>query len=234
MKRISYILVLIFGVISCEPTDAVKFESPQPESTKARSEFRTKIQGQYVNFSNPDKVLTIHNHLITTKTNIRFSCQRSEIELDSNVIFDLNNDEELIQYLNQDGGTTSIINDSIFYLQHALDTLFAIDKDHILKKYKSSYFLNYKYADNYWRVKKLTINKDTLLIGEITPGDTLLSFDYVEKEVEYVKSDSALVEIESEKYILSPSKKEFKKLLRSEAFETTEKYIKQRSDRINE
>ncbi len=226
MKKNLCFILLILGIISCEPTDGVKFDSPQPESVKALSEFRNKIHGHYLNFNNSDKVLIIQNSLITTKTSIRFSCQRAEIEIDSLAKFDLNNNEELIRYLNQNGGTTSIINDSIFYLQILFDTLFAIDNDHILKKYKGSYFLNYKYADNYWRVKKLTIKKDTLIIGEITPTDTLLSLDYAEREVEYEKSDSVLIKIESEKYILSPTKREFKKLLRSEAFETTEKYIK--------
>ena len=132
----------------------------------------------------------------------------------------------MIKYLNSTGGIATIENDTIVYFEKYTDTLFSISKDNILKKSKGSYYLNFKISDIYWRVKKLNLKKDTLLIGEITTGDTLLRFDYARKIEEVsARTDSGAI-TKPREYILTPSKREFKKLVRSDAFETTEKYIK--------
>jgi hypothetical protein len=61
---------------------------------------------------------------------------------------------------------------------------------------------------------------DTLLYGEITPSDTLLKYDYT-------KIDSSITKSKAKAYILNPNKKELRKLMRSNAFKFTEKYIKE-------
>jgi hypothetical protein len=221
----------------------VKFEQSQPVSEKALSNFGRNIQGRYINSVNPLEELVIERKLIRTSNVLDFSLLRSELEIDSSENIDVNNDLELIKYLNAGGGTTAIKNDSIFYRQTLLDTLFLINNDQVLKKFAKNYFLNYHQTDNYWIVKKIEINNDTLLIGEIVPSDTLLRFDFAKKNERLIegditdiaqdsvviKKDNNVIEEERKKdydYILNPNKKDLRAMIKSNSFDDIKKYIR--------
>ncbi len=220
MKNLIIFLTILIALSSCEPTDRVKFEEPQPISVKNKKEFGGEIQGVYKKFSNPNKTLIIHSEIITTNLTLKVKIKRAGIEIDSNVHIDIDNDSALIAYLNNVASSATVTKDSISYIHSIHDTIFSINDENILKKYKRNYFLNYKFSDSYWRVKKLKVRGDTLYFGEIFPSDTLLHYDYA-------NIDSNISENQVKEYVLSPSKNEFKKLMRSKAFRTTEKYIKQ-------
>lgn len=243
MKKLIYLIILICAMLACKSTDMVKFEQSQPVSEKSLSNFGRSIQGRYINSVNPLEELVIESKLIRTNNIFDFSCLRSELKIDSSEKIDINNDKELIKYLNPEGWITAIKNDSIFFRQTIVDTLFLINNDQILKKFARNYFLNYHQSDNYWIVKKIEIDNDTLLIGEIVPSDTLLHFDFVKKNERIIednftdnKQDSVAIKkdsiIKGEErqavydYILSPNKKDLKAMIKSNSFDDIKKYIR--------
>lgn len=221
----------------------VKFEQSQPVLEKALSNFDASIRGRYINSVNPLEELIIESKLIRTSNVFDFSCLRSEMKIDSSENIDINNDQELVKYLNTEGGITVIKNDSIFYRQTIVDTLFLINNDQILKKFARNYFLNYHQCDNYWIVKKIEINNDTLLIGEIVPSDTLLRFDFVKKNERIIednitdnKQDSVVNNKDTNvmnlkrqpvyDYILNPNKKDLRAMIKSNSFADIKKYVR--------
>ena len=220
MKKLILLSTIVFLLFSCTPENRVKFEEPQPASIKAKNEFPSKIQATYFKYGNPNKTLIIKQKFIITNLLLQFRVSRSGITIDTNANIDINNDSILINYMAKHGVSATIENDTISYNQIIHDTIFSLDSKNILKSYKRNYFLNYQFSDNYWRVKKLRVRGDTLYFGEILPNDTLLHYDYA-------CIDSNISEKQAKEYILSPSKHEFKKLMRSKVFSTTEKYIKQ-------
>jgi hypothetical protein len=243
MKKLIYLIILICALSACKSTDMVKFEQSQPVSEKALSNFGRSIQGEYINSANPLEELVIESKLIRTSNVLDFSCLRSELKIDSSENIDINNDQELIKYLNVEGGITTIKNDSIFYRQIIVDTLFLINKDQILKRFAGNYFLNYHQSDNYWIVKKIEINNDTLLIGEIVPSDTLLRFDFVKKNERIIEDnitdneqDSVVIEKDSNitkeerqavyDYILNPNKKDLRAMMKSNSFNDIKRYVR--------
>lgn len=215
------LLIAILFLFSCNDNNRVKFEKPQPASVRELKHFGKDIQGVYVKYSNPNKTMAIFPDYIATNLHIQFRIGRFGLQLDSSAHFDINNDSALIAYFKQQNVDARITGDTIVYSQSIVDTIFMITENHILKRYKRNYFLNYKFDDNYWRVKKIKVRGDTLYVGEIYPNDSLLHYDYA-------SLDTNINEKHAKEYILSPSKREFKKLMRSKAFAITEKYIKQK------
>ena len=114
------------------------------------------------------------------------------------------------------------------------DTIFEIDKYQVLKRLHHNYFLNEQSADNYWRVKMMYIHRDTLVIGEVNPGDSLMRFDFVIREDSTVLRNKSVAEngdVNRDSsvvynYILDPGKRDLKKMIRSGLFERTGKYVK--------
>lgn len=105
-----------------------------------------------------------------------------------------------------------------------IDTIFQISENGVLKKFKGSSFLNFKKDESFWNVRQLNLIKDTLLIGQISPSDTLLRFDFASKTEDFDESDSTT----TTEYLINPSKREFKKLMKSNSFDKCECYYKKR------
>jgi hypothetical protein len=221
MKKTICTIVVISTILSCK-SDTVKFEQPQPESEKALSSFNLNIQGVYINLENPSDELFIESKIIRSQNVLSFSCLKSDLEIDSTENVDITNDQEIIDYLTSEGGNATIRNDSIFYKLVIVDTLFHISDDQILKRFARNYFLNYWLSDNYWKVQKIEMIHDTLLIGEITPSDTLLFYDFAKKQDRIINEDSVVVH----DYILNPNKKDMRMMLRSKSFDKVEKFIR--------
>jgi len=220
MKKLIISLAIMFALYSCEPDNRVKFETPQPESVKEIDHFRLLRRGVYVNYKSPKKKIEIKKDIITTSTLFQFTVDRNTVEISKLSDVDRQNDSSLIAYFEKLGGDVKIEGDDIHYSQTLVDTIFLINETHILKHYKRSYYLNFRANDSLWTVYRMKFHGDTLLYGEITPSDTLLKYDYT-------KIDSSMTKSKAKAYILNPDKKELRKLMRSNAFKFTEKYIKE-------
>lgn len=221
MKHLIYSIFAIL-LISCD-SEVVTFKTPQPEHAKPSNGFNRKIRGEYVNCTDSDDQLTISNSTISNKNTFRIRAHRNEIELDSNYSVDINNNTEVKQFFKKEGISVEFNGDTISVFAQGIDTIFQISEAHILKKFKGRYFLNTQgFSENSWNVKQLEIHKDTLVIGEITPSDTLLNFNFVKKTIEESKTSTHT------EYTINPNKREFKKLLKPNTFKASKCYCKKK------
>jgi hypothetical protein len=225
-RLLPYLILLIVAsaITGCGgDTKYVHFESSQPENVRAKKSFKKKIKATYTNYNNANDQLVISDKLIINLISYKFKMHRNEIELDSSISIDINNDDQLIRLLEKEfGWTATLAGDTITSFFQSSDTLFNLSVKHVLKRFKGSYFLNYKLAESDWRVKKMDLKKDSLFIGEITPSDTLLQYKFITKIEELNESDST----KTIEYIAKPSKREFKKLMKPNSFEKTKFYLK--------
>lgn len=208
--------------VSCGDYEYVRFETSQPDGTKESKSFSRKTKGEYISCSNPDDKLIVSDNLILNSRTFKFKSHRNDLEFDSTIIVDRDVDEELSQLFIREGYDIEIIGDTINASQINIDTVFQISDNQVLKKFKGSYFLNFKEDESFWNVSRLNLTKDTLLIGQISPSDTLLRFDFVDKHEEFNESDSTT----TTEYSINPSKKEFKKLVKPNSFDKCKCYYR--------
>jgi len=224
MKNALYIF-LIICLVSCGGNyEYVRFETAQPEGVKESKSFNKKVNGEYTNCSNSDDKLIISNELILNSRTFKFKSHRADLDFDSTITIDRSIDEELIKLFTNEGYKIEISGDTINASQTTVDTVFWISENQVLKKFKGSYFLNFKRDENSWDVSRLNLTKDTLLIGQISPSDTLLRFDFVEKTEDFDASDSTTTTV----YSINPSKRQFKNLMKLNSFDECECYYKKK------
>lgn len=223
MKPSLYILFLTL-LVSCGDQLYVRFEKAQPEGVKSLESFSRKVKGNFINCSNPLDLITISDNLIVNSRTFKFKSHRADLDLDSTINIDSNNDKELIKLFTSEGYQIEIIGDTISASLTSLDTIFIISENQVLKKFKGSYFLSSKWDENSWNVSQISFLKDTLLMGQISPSDTLLRFDFIAKTEDYNTTDSTT----STQYSINPSKRQFKKLIKLNLFEECRCYYKKK------
>jgi len=209
-------------LVSCGDYEYVRFESAQPSGVKASQSFNKKMKGAYRNCSNSDDQIIISDRLILNLRKFKFKSHRNDLEFDSSITVNKNKDAELISLLTSKGYDIEIYGDTIKGSITNTDTIFQISDNQVLKKFKGNYFLNYRAGEKFWKVNSLNRNKDTLFIGQISPSDSLLHYDFVVKHEEFDDSTQKT----TTDYALNPSKKEFKELMKSNSFDVWECYCK--------
>jgi len=224
MKKALYLLLIIL-ISSCGGDyEYVRFETAQPDGVKESKSFNRKMTGEYIHCSNSDDKLIISDDLIINLRTFKLKSHKNDLEFDSSISINRNNDNELTKLFKAEGYEIEIIGDTINAYQENIDTIFMISENQILRKFKESYFLNYKLDEKFWMVSRLNLKKDTLLIGQISPSDTLLRFNFVVMNKEFNETDSTT----TTEYSMSPSKKEFKKLMTPNSFDYCECYYKKK------
>ena len=162
--------------------------------------------------------------MILNSNTFKFKSHRNDLYFDSTMNIDRSIDEEISNFFINEGYKSEIKGDTVYATQKDIDTVFQASENHVLKKFKGSYFLNFKLDENFWEVHRLNLSKDTVLIGQISPSDTLLRFDFVEKTEEFNALDSTT----TTEYAINPSKRQFKKLIKPNSFEECACYLKKR------
>lgn len=200
--------------------ESVDFMEPQPSGIKHSYAFGKKYQGSYIDPKDSSQLLILPDKIIKT-IYLRGVCLRND--LDSSFKGDKSNNDDIIASLTKDNiDIVSIVGDSIHFVWNIKDTLFSISPSNIAKYYKGSYFLNYTNDQLTWKLQRMDLSKKRLSIGMIMPNDSLFTAIQIENMSE-VKNDTGLVV----NYKMKPSKKELKKLIKEEAFEESEVWIKQ-------
>ena len=115
--------------------------------------------------------------------------------------------------------TVRSFGDSVQIFSKKDDELFNISERQVLREYKGYYFLNYKDTNNFWKVKILKLEEDTLEFDFILRDDDMQNIRKI-TTVESQKDSTG----ESTQYFLDPSRKELRKILKHRT--TGEKYIK--------
>ena len=114
-----------------------------------------------------------------------------------------------------EGTPVQIEGDSVVQHVYEMDTLFAINQENVLKKFKGYYFVNIHSKDNTWRVQKLELTKGKLVLSSINNREDLDQL----KAITETTQDTV-------PYVFSPSKKQFKNFVKNEGFRAQEAFLK--------
>ena len=108
--------------------------------------------------------------------------------------------------------------DSLVTHIHRIDTLFLMDYDNVVRKFKGYYFLNTRYDEEGWVVKKIKLSKGQLVVSYIS----------TEQDINNLKKITESTQDTVAPYKFKPTKKEFKEFIKNEGFSDSETFIKQK------
>ncbi|MHB1277531.1 MAG: hypothetical protein ACYC1Q_03970 [Bacteroidia bacterium] len=210
LKQISTLIILA-GLIACGP--AATFDEPQPAETENLSKFPRRLQGQYLSLAD-NSVLEIGDKLIQRIYDYDYVVHPNELDSTHHLLGDtlvnLNSNERT--RIRREG-------DSIIIHIHAVDTLFQMNYDNVVRKYKGYYFLNTRYGKTSWEVKKVQLSKGRLTIGSIS---TKLDLENL-KEITETAQDTV------PRTTFTVTKKQFKDFVKSGGFQNSEVFVRQKN-----
>lgn len=201
------VFLLSVLIIGCgEPP--VTFTEPMPVNGKVLEKFPKKYQGIYVNKTD-DSRLYITDVGMAREYDYTLKIHRDSLEagdsLANDTVFHLAT------------GEFDVVNMQGEYLTqhiHWIDTLFTIDGFPMLRKYKGYLFLNTTYQYGY-EVRQVKLKKGILEINSISTAEEIGMLN------EFEENDSDTI---ASPY--SPSKREFRKFIRTEGFQDGEQFVK--------
>ncbi len=209
LNKISLFVILI-SMTACEPT--VTFNEPQLVGTGNLSKFPKRLQGQYQSLAD-GSVLSIGDKLIIRvydyDNKVHLNQLDSTSQLSGDTIIDLETNERTI--IKHEG-------DSLIVHVHYTDTLFQLDYDNVVRKFKGYYFLNTRYDKASWEVKKVQLARGELVISSISAKHELENL----QEVTESPQDSV------PPYKFSSTKKQFKEFVKADGFSDSETFFKQK------
>ncbi len=208
MKNLTILLFALL-LISCkEPL--VQFSETQPENSKSLKFFPKKLIGNYYDSENEIDI-EITNSMIIKKSTLKdtFNVKvLSEVEV-------LKGDT-LVNTKTFEKTFVKKINDTLFTNILYKDTIFSINRENVLKKMKGYYFLNIKYSENNWIVKKLHLKNGLLNLNDISTKEEIQMLE----EITETKKDSSTI------FVIKPTKKQFREFVKKNGFSDGEVYIK--------
>jgi len=213
MKRhnIFIIFIVLFLLQSCEP--AATFDQPQPVNQKSLTSFPAFLQGIYLDSNNASKII-ISDEMITRHYDFDYMEHKDSLASFYKIVNDT-----LMNMKDSSREIILLMGDSICHHYVGIDTLFSISADNILKKYKGYYFLNFRYHENAWEVKKLALQKGLLTMGNIS----------IEEDVNKLKEITETLE-DTISTQFSLSKRQFKKFVKQEGFSDQETFVRIREN----
>lgn len=213
MKQLSFFLIIIIltCLFSCgEPP--VTFSEPQPTNIKNIPKFPDQLQGKYLSVED-NSTLLINDKLIQRIYDFDQKIHLSQLDSNYSVLGDTiinltTNEREIIK---RNG-------DSLITHTHIIDTLFQLNYDNVVRKFKGYYFLNKRYGKESWEVKKIELSK----------GQLYLSCISIKEDIENLRKISESTQDTSAPYKFETSKKQFKEFIRNDGFSESEIFIKQK------
>jgi len=213
MKRSAVIFVLLIFVVACGPY--IWFKVPQPEGEENLKAFPDELHGKYRSaldtvmiIIHPDKIIREYRENMVMSQAEFMNETGDTISKDTSFMF---SDNWHI--------TIHTTGDSVKVYSTKDEELFHISEKQLLREYKGYYFLNYKDTNNYWKVKLLRLEQDSLEFDFILDEEDLQNIRNI-TSIETRKDSTE----KSTRYFLDPSRRELRKILRRRA--SGEKYIK--------
>jgi hypothetical protein len=210
MNRIKLItsIIILTSFFSCNPP--VTFNEPQPIDTENLSKFPDRLQGQYLSLDD-NSTLSIDDKLIQRTYDFDQKIHPSQLDSNSRLSGDtiinlITNTRELVK---RDG-------DSLVTHIHEVDTLFQMDYDNVVRKFKGYYFLNIRYDKQSWEVKKIELSKGQLVVSRISSKE----------DIENLKTITESTQDTAAPYKFATTKKQFKEFIKNDGFSESEKFIR--------
>jgi len=227
LNKLFTLSILVGGALflySCGDSNYAKFTEPQPVNTAIAPSFDRKIRGKYFPCEGNSPLLIIDAHKMVNETPFETITHQDAWDIDSTASKRAKKRHVQKTMDRWDPDKVKIKGDSIVFNGSYLDTLFLMDATHRIKKFQGQHVLNTQLEPGLWKVKLLSLEGDTLRISTITASDTLMRFDFVEKE-ELLNEEG---DVTGYDYILSPDKQGFDALLRGAAFEESDCYCRKK------
>jgi hypothetical protein len=198
---------ILTSFFSCEPP--VVFTEPQPTDIKNLADFPRRIHGKYLN-QEENSIVTIREKLITKTYDYDYKFHLNQLDSNLSLLGDTFNNSKTNKKNNliRDG-------DSLIAHIHFVDTLFQIGQDNIVRKYRGFYFLNTRYTNSSWEVKKVQLIKGKLIISIVTS----------EHDIELLK-DITTPSDTFPQYKFAPTRKQFKEFIKKRGFKDQEVLLK--------
>ena len=211
MKRIKYITIFIIftSLVACAP--AVTFNEPQPTDIDNLAEFPNRLHGQYLS-SADSSALIIDAKTVQRIYDFDYKIHPSQIDTNSRLSGDtlINLTTNTREIVKRDG-------DSLVTHINYIDTLFQIDYDNVVRKFKGLYFLNKRLDKDSWEVKKIELSKGQLIVSSISSKE----------DIENLKAITESTQDTVAPYNFAATKKQFKQFVISKGFTDSEKFIRQ-------
>jgi hypothetical protein len=194
---------------------SVVFTQPQPAEEKNIPAFPERIMGKYRGV-NGENYLQITDKLIINTSVFEFKIKVSE--LDSNLR--LSGDTVINP---KTGEKTKVVvkNDSLFQTNSYTDTVFTLNYDNVLRKFRGHYFLNKRFEGESWEVKQLSLDDGQLIIGSIRSPEDIENLSSISES-----SDDTLL---PRKFNLS--RKQFRQYLGKDGFRDRSIYLRETNPR---
>jgi len=199
MKKIVLILGIALGVVGCKKSVA-QFEEAQPKGVSSLTAFPNRLMGSYHDYEN----------------DVRLQVTAGAVLREIYVIDTISSQ----QLMDKDYQSAALkkINDSTYtYSSVISDTIFAINKGDVIKKFKGFYFVNAPQENGKWEVSMLEFKNNLLHIGEVV-SETDLSL--LQQITETKVQDSI------RPATFNPTKKQFKEFVKKNGFTTGNTYMK--------
>ncbi|MFA5971016.1 MAG: hypothetical protein WC780_01595 [Lentimicrobiaceae bacterium] len=207
-KQLCFLLAMVvIFLFACEPP--VVFDKPQPADVADLGGFPKRIQGKYLS-SEDSSILQITGNSIIRIYDFDEKMHLSQVDSNQQIIGDT-----LFNLKTNEGQHIQIEGDSIIMHIHEMDTLFVIDEENVLKKFKGYYFVNIFIPPDTWQVKKLDVSRGMLSLSSINKKE----------DIEQLKILTETTQ-DTMPYVFSPTKYQFKKFVGNEGFRDSEKFMK--------
>lgn len=201
-------LALVSVLFACEP--AVTFTEPQPSTADNVASFPKRLRGLYIS-PEDGSLLSITASVIEKSYDYERTLHPNELDSNTEIVNDT-----LVNLSTGEHTPLTFKDDSLILHIHCVDTLFQLDYDNVVRKYKGYYFTNTRYGKTSWEVKKIGLHKGQLTIGSISEKSDL---DNLKALTETIADTIA-------PYKFTPDKKQFKQFVNGDGFSDREVYIR--------
>lgn len=191
---------------------SVVFGEPQPAGEDNLPSFPSKLKGKYRGMAEGNELMVTEKFIISTSVvedKIPVAALDSNLQLNGDTVVDIKTGEKT---------KVLVQGDSILRSFTFIDTVFRLNYDNVLRKFRGHYFLNTRYEGESWDVKQLSPQGDRLIIGSIRSPEDIQNLQAIS---ESSASDTSL----PRKFSLS--KKQFRKYLGKEGFRDQSIYIRE-------
>jgi hypothetical protein len=193
--------------MACGPV--VTFSEPQPVDVKSLKEFPRRLHGNYISTLDSSSLYINRSSIIR---NYAIEIIKAVNNLDSGYV--LKNDTLLCSF-NGEKWPVAIHDDSIYGNIPIVDTLFRIDENGVLKKFKGYYFISNRLKGNNWEVKKINLARGKLEMSYIRNPEDIQKL----KAITETNFDTLPCQI-------NLTRKQFKQFVKDDGFSDSETFIK--------